>query len=203
MAGKHFNGKCLPLELQKQAKENALTCDDTFSSKLDLFDVTDTGTPEMMQLTQVKYMTCAKECFKEGMETIGAIIHPSESSICASAWADRAIDHSGGVIQVVLTNAQASYKHHFWPMLNMVTLAGGGTASKFGFVIAKVDNAGMVDKKIRLINGDKVDSEGRLEVMIEREWTTVKPIVCPKVSEGQSAMMEKLAASACKYMGYK
>lgn len=156
----------------------------------------------MMHLTQVRYFTCPPGCYKEGLETIGAIIHPSEASICIAAWADRSINHNGGVIQVVVTKAQTSYQHHFWKKLNGITLAGGGTSSLFGFITAKVDNSDMIGKKIRLINKDKVDAKGRLEIVVERQWITVKPTVFPKVSESQDSMMSRVAASACKYLGY-
>jgi hypothetical protein len=98
----------------------------------------------------------------------------------------------------VVTKAQTSYTHHFWSKSNGITLASGGTSSLFGFVTAKVDNTDMIGKKIRLINKDKVDAKGRLEIVVERQWITVKPTVFPKVSESQDAMMSRVAASACK-----
>lgn len=67
----------------------------------------------MMHLTQVKYMTCPEGCYKEGLDTVGVIIHPVDVAICTAAWADRAINHNGGVVQVVVTKAQTSYMHHF------------------------------------------------------------------------------------------
>lgn len=115
-----------------------------------------------------------------------------------SAWADRAINHNGGVIQVVVTKAQNSYKHQSWTKLNGVKLIAGGTSSLFGFITAKVDNTDMIGNKIRLINKDKVDSKGRLEVVIERQWVTVKPVSFPKSGLSVDAMMGRLAASACK-----
>lgn len=189
------------MEEKKQAQLNKLTCETKLTEKLDLFNLYTEGTPEMMHLTQTKYMTCPEGCYKEGLETVGAIIHPADTSICVAAWADRAINHNGGVIQVVVTKAQNSYMHHFWDKLNGVKLGNGGASSLFSFIVAKVDNSDMVGQKIRLVNGDKLDSVGRLEVVIERQWATVKPIVFPAANESTSAMMGRVAANACKYLG--
>lgn len=98
-----------------------------------------------------------------------------------------------------MTNAQESYKHHMWPMANGVTLTDGKSSMPVSFVVAKVDNPSMTSKRIRIINHDKIDVEGRLEIKIESVWTTIKPIIkAPYDSESNSQMMSKLAGSACK-----
>lgn len=135
----------------------------------------------------------------DGLETTGALIHPSGAKICVSAWADRAIDTNGGVIQIYMTNSQESYKHPMWTSVNGVTLVAGGSKQSFAFVTAKVDNTSMTLKRIRLVNNDKIDVMGRLEIKIESKWTTVKEITVPPYApESTSAMMSKLAGSVCK-----
>lgn len=101
-------------------------------------------------------------------------------------------------MQVVVTKAQDSYLHHFWDKLNGVKLGNGGASSLFSFIVAKVDNTDMVQQKVRVVNKGKIDSVGRLEVVIERQWVSVKPIVFPAAMESQSAMMGRVAACACK-----
>lgn len=50
------------------------------------------------------YIKCPPGCFKG--EVIGLTVHHKDSPVCLSAFADRAIDHNGGVVQVRLTKAQ-------------------------------------------------------------------------------------------------
>lgn len=89
-----------------------------------------------------------------------------------------------------------------WPMTNGVSLVAGDSKAAFAFVTAKVDNTSMTSKRIRIVNKDKIDVMGRLEIKIESVWTTVKEITqAPYAPESPSSMMAKLAASACKYMG--
>lgn len=61
-ANMHFNGGCLPVRLAKEAQKNKLTCETKMNEKMDLFDLYQDGTPEMMHLTQVRYMTCPEGC---------------------------------------------------------------------------------------------------------------------------------------------
>jgi ribosome-associated protein YbcJ (S4-like RNA binding protein) len=66
-----------------------------------------------------------------------------------------------------------------WEKTNGVTLVGGSSKQAFAFVTAKVDNTSMTLKRVRLVNGDKIDVVGRLEIKIESKWTTVKEITQP------------------------
>lgn len=94
--------------------------------------------------------------------------------MCLSAIADRAIDHAGGVIQVLMTKGQLDYNEEF-KSLNGIPLDKGDAKSNVSFVVAKVDSPMMVGKNIRLINnvGD-VSSKGQLEIKLERIWQTLK-----------------------------
>lgn len=57
--------------------------------------------PTVFPLPQSRLYKCPPGCIKiTGQETIGALIHPGSAKICISAWADRAIDTNGGVIQI-------------------------------------------------------------------------------------------------------
>jgi len=144
---------------------------------MDKFSLDPNMEKTVFPLPQAKLFKCPSGCFKDdGQDTIGALIHPSGAKICISAWADRAIDINGGVIQIFMTNAQDSYKHHLWPKANGITLINGESPLPASFVVAKVDNPGMTSKRIRLINDNKVNVEGRLEIKIESLWTTVKTI---------------------------
>jgi len=49
---------------------------------------------------------CPENCNGEKYSVLGLTVHPIEASICASAIADRAIDHTGGIISVSVTKAQ-------------------------------------------------------------------------------------------------
>lgn len=72
----------------------------------------------------------------------------------------------------------------------------GDDKSNVSFVMAKVDTPNMTGKRIRLINSNgEIDSKGRLEVKVDRMWSTVK--------KGQPKIMDNVAYSACKYMGYE
>jgi len=175
--GATFDGKCLPKVDYDQAVKNKLSCDNTFADILGKYSLDPNMAATVFPLPQSQLFKCPPGCLKtDGQETVGALIHPSSAKICISAWADRAIDVNGGVIQILLTNAQETYKHHMWPVANGVTLVAGDSKVPASFVIAKVDNPAMTSKRIRLINDDKVDVEGRLEIKIEGVWTTVKTI---------------------------
>jgi len=63
-----------------------------------------------------------------------------------------------------------------WKKSNGVLLVAGESSTAYAFVIAKVDNTSMTKKRVRLINGDKIDVMGRLEIKIESTWTTIKEI---------------------------
>jgi len=53
------------------------------------------------------YVRCPENCAGvDGADAIGLTVHPAKASICVSAIADRAIDHTGGVISVSMTKAQ-------------------------------------------------------------------------------------------------
>jgi hypothetical protein len=118
-------------------------------------------------------------------EVIGLTIHHKESLVCLSAIADRAIDHNGGVISVLMTKAQMFWNKEF-RNVNGVQVSNGDNKSNVAFVIAKVDTPMMTGKRIRLIksNGD-IDSKGRLEVKIDRMWSTVK--------KGSASIMDNVA----------
>jgi len=139
------------------------------------------------------YVKCPVGCLKG--EVIGTTIHHKESPVCLSAIVDRAIDHNGGVIQVMMTKSQAKYNAEFKEIAG-IPLAAGDDKSNVSFVVAKVDTPMMTGKRIRLINqnGD-IDSKGRLEVKVDRMWATVK--------KGSAAIMDNVAYSACKYLGYE
>jgi len=67
-----------------------------------------------------------------------------------------------------------------------VPLNAGDDKSNVSFVIAKVDTPNMTGKRIRLINSNgEVDSRGRLEVKVDRMWSTVR--------KGAAAIMDNVA----------
>jgi len=54
----------------------------------------------------------------------------------------------------------------------------------------------MTEKRIRIINDQGfIDSKGRLEIKIDRIWSTVQRGDKPNI-------MDNVAYSACKYLGY-
>jgi len=137
---------------------------------------------------QTVYFKCPPGCMTG--EVIGLTIHHKESPVCASAVADRAIDHNGGVISVLMTKAQMKYNQDF-RNTNGFSIIAGDNKSNVSFVIAKVDTPSMTGKRIRLINSNgEVDSKGRLEVKVDRLWSTVK--------KGNASIMDNVAYSACK-----
>lgn len=139
------------------------------------------------------YVKCPPGCLKG--EVIGTTIHHKESPVCLSAYADRAIDHNGGIIQIFMTKSQSKYNNEF-KSVNGISLSPGDDKSNVAFVIAKVDTPMMTGKRIRLINTNgEIDSKGRMEIKVDRMWATVR--------KGKASIMDNVAYSACKYLGYE
>mmetsp|Transcript_18148 Transcript_18148/g.14803 ORF Transcript_18148/g.14803 Transcript_18148/m.14803 type:complete len:204 (-) Transcript_18148:701-1312(-) len=100
-ADKFFSGQCLSKEDYKEADANKLSCDSMFSDILGNYTYNEEAAITQFPLPQSHLFKCPSGCAnKEGLETAGALIHPSTAKICLSAWADRAIDTNGGVIQI-------------------------------------------------------------------------------------------------------
>lgn len=100
-AGKFFDGRCLPEKEYKEAENNKLSCETIFFDVIDKFSISPDGPASQFILPQAVLFKCPPGCMKpDGLETTGALIHPPGAKICVSAWADRAIDTNGGVIQV-------------------------------------------------------------------------------------------------------
>jgi len=79
-------------------------------------------------------------------------------------------------------------------LVNNIPIESGDKAN-VSFVVAKVDNPSMTEKRIRLINDQgEIDSRGRMEVKIDRIWSTIKRGDKPNI-------MDNVAYSACKYLG--
>jgi len=120
----------------------------------------------------------------------GLLIHSLKSNICASAIADRAIDHSGGIINVTMTKGQESYNTLF-NKVNGIDVEIGDF-DNVSFIISKVDGPLFTTSKIRLINDEgSIDSRGRLEIKIDRLWTTVK-------RGNNQTINDNVAYNACK-----
>lgn len=56
---------------------------------------------------------CPKNCYGTETKVKGLTIHDVDSPICLSAIADRAIDHTGGIISVVMTKSQNGWNTEF------------------------------------------------------------------------------------------
>jgi len=70
-------------------------------------------------------------------------------------------------------------------------MSRGDDKSNVSFVVSKVDTPNMTGKRIRLINNNgEIDSKGRLEIKVDRMWSTVR--------KGSAAIMDNVAYSACK-----
>lgn len=109
---------------------------------------------------------------------VGLTVHPMDCKICTAAIADRALDHTGGVISLTMTKAQKAYDYKFIKpngiTINKVPFTDSDTyVSPVSFVIAKVDSPMMVDSNVRIINKGKVDIQGRLELKMREQWVTV------------------------------
>jgi len=62
--------------------------------------------PEKFPNIETLLFRCPQGCLPAKGPSIGLIIHHLTSNICASAIADRAIDHTGGVISITMTKSQ-------------------------------------------------------------------------------------------------
>lgn len=80
-----------------------------------------------------------------------------------------------------------------------MSLEGGGEDSNVSFLVGKVDTPAMTSKRIRIIGEGYVDSAGRLEIKIDRAWTSVKKVKLPDGSPiSDVTVMDNVANSACK-----
>lgn len=93
-----------------------------------------------------------------------------------------------------MTKAQSFWNTEFTNVNNIqINVSDKANVS---FIIAKVDTPSMISKKIRLINDQgQIDSKGRLEIKIDKRWSTVGMGDKPNI-------MDNIAYSACKYLGY-
>jgi len=95
----------------------------------------------------------------------------------------------------MMTKSQRAYNSLF-KMTNNIAVTGGNGKSNVSFTIDKVDNPSMTSKKIRIVDDTgALNSKGRLEVKVDRMWSTVKLGDKPNI-------MDNVAASACQYLGY-
>lgn len=188
----HFSGQCLPEEDEKEISE--VSCDAVFKDILAKYSYDKSLPFEKFPNIQTRLFKCPQGCLPPKGPSIGLLIHHPSSNICASAIADRAIDHTGGVISITMTKAQTTWNTEF-TTVNGISIESGDKAN-VSFVIAKVDTPSMTEKRIRLINDKgEIDSKGRLEIKIDRMWSTV--------GRGDKAIiMDNVAYSACKYLGY-
>lgn len=67
--------------------------------------------------------------------------------------------------------------------------------SNISFVVSKVDSPAMIRKNVRIINGGKVDSVGRLEVKLEGKWHIIR------VHNEDIQKNAAVAKAACRYLG--
>jgi len=101
-AGKFFNGSCLFKEDYESIK--SISCNAKFNNILNYFDYNKDMPKEKFPNLQSIFVKCPQGCLKG--EVTGATIHHLESPVCLSAFTDRAIDHNGGIIQILMTKAQ-------------------------------------------------------------------------------------------------
>jgi len=71
-----------------------------------------------------------------------------------------------------MTKAQLFWNTEFTNVNNIQINVGD--KANVSFIISKVDTPSMISKKIRLINDQgEIDSRGRLEIKIDKRWSTV------------------------------
>lgn len=143
-------------------------------------------------------MRCPENCLID-QPVVGLTVHSMDTKICAAAIADRALDHTGGVISLTMTKAQKAYDYKFTKPnginITKVPFSDGDTfVSPVSFVIAKVDSPGMVDSNVRVINKGKVSITGRLELKMSERWVTV-------VKDSDETINRNNAKAACTYLG--
>jgi len=207
VASTFFDGKCLNQQIQKEIVEVS-DCKSPFSSLYDKFSYNKDLKRDLFPTIQYIYVRCPKNCYGSDAQVKGLIIHDTDSSICMSALADRAIDHTGGVISVMMTKAQNFWNEQF-SVANGVPVGLGGTKSNVAFVVGKVDGPNFTASKIRIIDFEgKISSKGRLEIKIEKLWSTIK-LYDGGIKEddgtelNRDLIRQNIAYSACKELGYE
>jgi len=99
-----FDGHCLNGDIFDSIKD--VTCADNFKSlESDFNENFDSIEGQFLPSMKHLYIRCPENC-AEASATTGLTVHPAIANICLSAIADRAIDHTGGVISVSMTKAQ-------------------------------------------------------------------------------------------------
>jgi len=173
VASTFFDGRCLNQELYKKIIEVS-DCKSTFQSILENFNYNKDLKRDLFPSVQSIYVRCPKNCYGVDVLVKGLTIHDIDSPICMSALADRAIDHTGGIISVMLTKAQDFWNEQF-SFANGISVGVGGNNSNVAFVIGKVDGPNFTASKIRIIDFEgRVSPKGRLEIKIEKMWSTIK-----------------------------
>jgi len=110
-AQKFFDGSCLDPATKASIKQ--VSCEDTFGMLESDFQeefkkVNGKHFPNLKHM----YVHCPENC-QHKQPVIGLTLHSKDSNVCASAVADRALDHTGGIISVSVTKAQLAYDYKF------------------------------------------------------------------------------------------
>ncbi|SBS89876.1 LCCL domain-containing protein (CCp3) [Plasmodium malariae] len=149
---------------------------------------------------QIFKVRCPQNCQSSEFASIeGSSIHPSSSSICASAIHDGSLTPSGG--EVIVTVAK-DMKHYYaldekYNELSAIDFSTKADEKNFSFYTYHLDSIDDIKSNVRIVDSfGKLSSLGRLEIRIKNKWGTV----CKKGPN--YTFNDDTAKRACKDLGF-
>ncbi|CRG95592.1 LCCL domain-containing protein, putative [Plasmodium gallinaceum] len=149
---------------------------------------------------QIFKVRCPQNCQNAEFASIeGSSIHPSSSSICASAIHDGSLSPSGGEL-IVTVGSELKYYHALNEKYNGLEAMDFSTKAdekNFSFYSYHLDSIDDIKSDIRIVNSfGKLSSLGRLEIRTKNMWGSV----CKKGPN--FTFNDDTAKRACKDLGF-
>jgi len=119
-----------------------------------------------------RIVKCPLNCDKATAAVFGVGFHPAQTPVCLAGIIDKAISLSGGLMAVNIYPAVTKYiPPEGWKLIGHIPIEPFRQPTEKSFSLTKIDNIDMVEKDIRIVDGNgNISNEGRVEFRYDGNW---------------------------------